>query len=73
MTPEETGAAIMELARNPELRAEMGRIGRERVARYYQFDDVIKKYRDLFEEAVGGAAWPVSDLHYRRHSAAAGV
>jgi glycosyltransferase involved in cell wall biosynthesis len=73
MTPGETGTAIMELARNPELRAEMGRIGRERVARYYQFVDVIKKYRDLFEEAVGGAAWPVSDLHYRRHSAEAEV
>ncbi|MFC4767067.1 GT4 family glycosyltransferase PelF [Effusibacillus consociatus] len=53
MNPEETASALLELAKNPELRILMGRIGRERVSRYYQFDDVMKKYRELFEEAVG--------------------
>lgn len=53
MNPEETAAALVELACKPELRAEMGRIGRERVDRYYQFEDVMRKYRELFEEAAG--------------------
>jgi len=52
MSPEETGAAIVELAHQPELRAEMGRIGRARVRQHYDLQQVMRKYFELYREAV---------------------
>ncbi|HEU4964653.1 MAG TPA: GT4 family glycosyltransferase PelF [Bacilli bacterium] len=52
MTPEETGAALLELADDLVLRRLMGKVGRTRVSRFYTLRSVMKEYRNLYDEAV---------------------
>jgi glycosyltransferase involved in cell wall biosynthesis len=54
--PEETAAAIVRLARDPELRRRMGAAGRQRVAAFYRESATVATYRALY--AAG--AWPES-------------
>lgn len=54
--PGACAAALLALARDPGLRAEMGRIGRERVMKYYQERDLIKSYRDLYAKLMARGA-----------------
>ncbi|TMQ56947.1 MAG: DUF3492 domain-containing protein [Candidatus Eisenbacteria bacterium] len=54
--PEETAAAIVRLARDPELRRLMGAAGRRRVATYYRKSATVSTYRALYK--VG--PWPAS-------------
>ena len=51
-SPEETGRAIVSLLENSDLRAGMGRVGRERAKRYYQRKDVIDRYRDVYRSMI---------------------
>jgi glycosyltransferase involved in cell wall biosynthesis len=46
--PSETAAAMVKLARNPEMRQEMGFIGLNRVAFRYQLNQVVASYDDLY-------------------------
>ncbi|MFD2168657.1 GT4 family glycosyltransferase PelF [Tumebacillus lipolyticus] len=52
MAPDETGAALLKLSGDRPLREQMGRVGRERVRRYYTLRDVMRSYRKLYDEAV---------------------
>jgi glycosyltransferase involved in cell wall biosynthesis len=54
--PEETAAAIVRLAREPELRRRMGAAGRWRVATRYRESATIEQYRALYREEP----WPAS-------------
>ncbi|HVV82283.1 MAG TPA: GT4 family glycosyltransferase PelF, partial [Kofleriaceae bacterium] len=51
--PRETAAAICKLARDPELRAQMGRSARARVAARYQFQQVVSSYESLYSRMAG--------------------
>jgi glycosyltransferase involved in cell wall biosynthesis len=46
--PAETAAAMVELARRPALRREMGAVGAARVAARYQLEQVVKSYDSLY-------------------------
>ncbi|HUS65183.1 MAG TPA: GT4 family glycosyltransferase PelF [Kofleriaceae bacterium] len=46
--PADTAAAMVELARKPALRREMGSIGAARVAARYQLEQVVKSYDSLY-------------------------
>lgn len=48
-SPEETAAAIVQLARDPKLRAQQRQAGRERVRRYYDQKDMIARYLHLYQ------------------------
>jgi glycosyltransferase involved in cell wall biosynthesis len=50
--PAQTAAALVELARDPQLREHMGRVGLERVTRFYQQRDVIATYGTLYRKMV---------------------
>lgn len=52
MTPEETGAALLELADDLMKRRLMGKVGRTRVNKHYTLQGVMKQYRSLYDEAV---------------------
>jgi glycosyltransferase involved in cell wall biosynthesis len=54
--PEETAAAIVRLAQDPELRRLMGAAGRRRVATYYRKSATVSTYRVLYR----ARAWPAS-------------
>jgi glycosyltransferase involved in cell wall biosynthesis len=54
--PEQTAAAIVQLARDPQLRARMGAAGQRRVRTYYRHSATVASYRNLY----GGTAWPES-------------
>jgi polysaccharide biosynthesis protein PelF len=58
--PEETAAAIVRLARDPELRRRMGAAGQRRVATFYRKSATISTYRELYaarawQESAGGS------------------
>jgi polysaccharide biosynthesis protein PelF len=46
--PADTAAALVKLAKNPELRQAMGRAGRARVAARYQLNQVVASYESLY-------------------------
>jgi glycosyltransferase involved in cell wall biosynthesis len=46
--------AVIDLVREPERRAEMGRIGREKVQNEHSLDVMIRAYRDLYSELASG-------------------
>jgi polysaccharide biosynthesis protein PelF len=48
--PEETAAAIVRLARDPELRRLMGTAGQRRVATYYRRSATVSRYRTLYTD-----------------------
>jgi glycosyltransferase involved in cell wall biosynthesis len=49
----ETAAALIELARSPQLRRRMGDAGRARVHACYRTSQMIDRYRALYRETVG--------------------
>jgi glycosyltransferase involved in cell wall biosynthesis len=52
--PEETAAALYQLAGNPDLRERMARAGRRRVETYYRLDQVRTAYLDLYRRLTDG-------------------
>ena len=54
--PDATAAAIVRLARDPELRRVMGAAGRRRVATFYRKSATVSTYRALYTEGP----WPAS-------------
>jgi glycosyltransferase involved in cell wall biosynthesis len=50
--PAETAAALVKLAKNPELRQQMGRAGAARVAARYQLRQVVASYEQLYASMV---------------------
>jgi glycosyltransferase involved in cell wall biosynthesis len=52
--PSATAQAILALARDPGLRAEMGRAGQARVRAYYREADLVRRYRQLYSRLMGG-------------------
>ncbi|HEV2105519.1 MAG TPA: GT4 family glycosyltransferase PelF [Candidatus Eisenbacteria bacterium] len=54
--PEETAAAIVRLARDPELRRRLGAAGQRRVAAFYQRSATAAAYRALY----AARSWPAS-------------
>jgi polysaccharide biosynthesis protein PelF len=56
--PKETAAALVRLARDPQLRRRLGAAGWRRVATHYQRSDMLSSYRALYASlgAVGTAA-----------------
>jgi glycosyltransferase involved in cell wall biosynthesis len=50
--PAETAAALVTLARDPELRKKMGRAGVARVAQRYQLSQVVASYEQLYASMV---------------------
>jgi glycosyltransferase involved in cell wall biosynthesis len=51
-TPSDTAAALVRLARDPELRKRLGRAGRQRVLGFYRRASMIESYRDLYRAMV---------------------
>lgn len=47
--PEETGAAIVEILTQPELRRQMQEAAWERVRRYYDHDEMVATYRRVYQ------------------------
>ena len=58
--PEETAAAILRLARDPELRRAMAAAGQRRVAMFYRKNATIAAYRALYLEGSWQASAGVS-------------
>jgi glycosyltransferase involved in cell wall biosynthesis len=52
--PTETAAALVRLARSPELRRQMGDAGRARVRASYTKAGMVGAYRVLYDELGGG-------------------
>jgi glycosyltransferase involved in cell wall biosynthesis len=50
--PEDTAAAIVRLARDPELRERLGAAGLKRVLGFYRREDMIERYRSLYNDMV---------------------
>jgi glycosyltransferase involved in cell wall biosynthesis len=53
--PEELAAALDSLAADPELRAELGRRGRERVQEHFSADGIARRTVALYEELCGSS------------------
>jgi glycosyltransferase involved in cell wall biosynthesis len=51
-TPSDTAAALVRLARDPQLRRRLGQAGRKRVLGFYRRASMIESYRDLYREMV---------------------
>jgi glycosyltransferase involved in cell wall biosynthesis len=62
-TPKETAAALVRLARDPQLRRRLGAAGSRRVAAHYQRRDMLSAYRALYAFLTGSTAGgePVAD------------
>jgi polysaccharide biosynthesis protein PelF len=50
--PADTAAALVQLARDPELRARLGAAGRKRVLGFYRREEMIDSYRALYRDMV---------------------
>jgi glycosyltransferase involved in cell wall biosynthesis len=50
--PEDTAAALVRLARDPELRARLGAAGRKRVVGFYRREQMLESYRALYRDMV---------------------
>jgi colanic acid biosynthesis glycosyl transferase WcaI len=50
--PEALAQAILELYKNPETTADLGRKGREYAIAHYAFQETLNKYEALFEETI---------------------
>lgn len=46
--PSDTAEALIRLARDPELRRRMAEAGKKRVRIYYDHDDMIRRYREIY-------------------------
>jgi glycosyltransferase involved in cell wall biosynthesis len=58
--PKETAAALVRLARDPQLRRRLGAAGWRRVAAYYQRRDMLSAYRALYA-SLGASGEVASD------------
>ena len=61
MSPSLMAKSIIRLSQNPDLMREMGENGCARVVKYYQEEDFLKAYRDLYERVK--REWQESDLN----------
>ncbi len=50
--PEDTAAALVRLARDPQLRARLGAAGRKRVLGFYRREHMLESYRNLYRDMV---------------------
>jgi glycosyltransferase involved in cell wall biosynthesis len=50
--PKETAAALVLMAKDPDLRRRMGQAGRKRVLAYYQRRDMLAAYAELYRNLV---------------------
>lgn len=50
--PQETAAAILQVAGNPALAAQMAESGRRRVRAAYEYDRMIERYRSIYLDAM---------------------
>ncbi|MBI2267064.1 MAG: GT4 family glycosyltransferase PelF [Armatimonadetes bacterium] len=48
-SPQETAEAIIKIFSDPELMERMRESGRQRVRKYYNYDDMIKRYHDIYD------------------------
>jgi polysaccharide biosynthesis protein PelF len=66
--PGETAAALVKLAKHPELRLAMGQAGRARVAARYQLRQVVETYQQLYASMVmtGARTTTVADSATRQ-------
>jgi len=55
--PEKTAEAVIRLARDRGLYDRMSKVGKMRVARYYQMDNVIAGYRALYARRMSEVRW----------------
>ena len=60
MHVEQIAAAAVRLGRDPRLRAEMGRNGRERVRKLYTRERFVEEYRRLYADLGEAEAWRAS-------------
>jgi polysaccharide biosynthesis protein PelF len=60
-SPGATAEAILKLHREPELRAAMGESMRQRVIQFYDQDDMIDAYRDIYESSLDLHMPPVDE------------
>jgi glycosyltransferase involved in cell wall biosynthesis len=51
-TPTDTAAALVRLARDPDLRRAFGAVGRKRVGQFYRRRDMMESYRLIYEAMV---------------------
>jgi glycosyltransferase involved in cell wall biosynthesis len=56
MNVDKIAHAIIKLAENQQLRSEMGQIGRHRVKKFYQNEQVLENYRQIYGKYTGGNA-----------------
>jgi glycosyltransferase involved in cell wall biosynthesis len=56
MNVDKIAQAIIKLAENQQLRSEMGQIGRHRVKKFYQNEQVLENYRQIYGKYTGGNA-----------------
>lgn len=65
MNVDKAAEAMITLAKNPKMREQMGQCGRSRTAEFYQNEEVIRKYRKLYNDLVGEGLeeWLESDLN----------
>ena len=54
MNVDKTAEAMVLLARNKKMREQMGAVGKERTAKFYQNEEVVRKYRKLYDSLEWG-------------------
>lgn len=54
-SPQETAAALIQLARDPELVARQREVGRQRVRRYYDHSEMISTYLGIYQHQIARA------------------
>ena len=55
-SPDATGRAIVQIAKDPELRAAMGRAGMERVELFFRLEDLNREYDELYKQLTSREA-----------------
>ncbi|MHB2019265.1 MAG: GT4 family glycosyltransferase PelF [Candidatus Xenobia bacterium] len=56
--PNETADAIIRIARDPELAGRMREAGRQRVRKYYAYNDMIDRYHEIYQRYVARPTQP---------------
>lgn len=51
-SPSDTAAAILQLARNPDLKERQGAAGRRRVEQYYDSVQMLASYREVYQRSI---------------------
>lgn len=55
--PEKIARAVIEILKNPERKKMMGHIGQQRVRTYYEQDDFIASYQNLYANYIDQVRW----------------